>query len=92
MGTLESLRLTKIWFVFWRMWTQKTEFFENGKILEKRNEKENKFPVIFQSHGLFGHCNMYTNICSDLASFGYVVFSLEHECGSAGYAKTVITL
>ena len=33
--------------------------------------------------------DMYTNVCSDLASFGYVVFALEHECGSAAYAKQV---
>ena len=41
------------------------------------------FPVIVFSHGLSGHFYVYSGICSDLASHGYVVAAVEHRDGSA---------
>lgn len=51
--------------------------------------KKQKWPVIIFTHGLFGTMEMYTSLCSTLASQGYVVLALEHEDGSAIYSKTV---
>jgi len=45
-----------------------------------------QFPVIIFSHGLLGSLEMYTSLCHQLASFGYVVVAPEHEDGSALYA------
>ena len=42
-------------------------------------------PVICFSHGLFGNAEMYTKLCSDLASHGMLVVACEHEDGSASY-------
>ena len=42
-----------------------------------------KFPVVIFSHGLAGFRSMYSLICSELASQGYVVFSIEHGDGTA---------
>jgi platelet-activating factor acetylhydrolase len=41
------------------------------------------FPVVIFSHGLAGFRSMYSLICSELASQGYVVFSIEHGDGTA---------
>eukprot|EP00913_Durusdinium_trenchii_P004092 g3791.t1 len=36
--------------------------------------------------GIWGACEMYTQFCRDLASFGIVVIAMEHEDGSGIYA------
>lgn len=41
-------------------------------------------PIIF-SHGLTACRGLYTNICSELASYGYMVFALDHHDGSCCY-------
>ncbi len=48
---------------------------------------EDRFPIVFFSHGLFGSMEMYSNICRHLASMGMVVVAIEHEDGSACYAQ-----
>ncbi|RXG58800.1 Platelet-activating factor acetylhydrolase [Armadillidium vulgare] len=40
---------------------------------------QGKFPLIVFSHGLIGHRIMYSTICNDLASHGFVVAALEHR-------------
>ncbi|EAR87054.1 plasma platelet-activating factor acetylhydrolase (macronuclear) [Tetrahymena thermophila SB210] len=40
--------------------------------------KMKKFPVVIISHGLAAHCNAYTLFAKELASKGYIVFSMEH--------------
>lgn len=55
--------------------------------LEVLEVSDTKFPVVVFSHGLCGTRTMYSIICSELASHGYVVFALEHADGSASAAK-----
>jgi hypothetical protein len=56
---------------------------------EKRNV-EVKWPVVVFSHGLFGSMELYTIICSEIASHGFVVVAPEHEDGSASYAEVAM--
>lgn len=41
--------------------------------------EEKTFPVIVYSHGLGAMRTVYSGICCDLASHGYVVASVEHK-------------
>ena len=50
---------------------------------------DTKFPVVIFSHGLSGTMEMYTEICSQLASLGCVVVAVEHADASASYTTRV---
>ena len=41
------------------------------------------------SHGLIANRFIYSTICSELASFGYIVFSIDHFDGSGTYTEDV---
>lgn len=64
---------------------KKEEKINEDEILEEEEEgaskekKMNKFPVVLISHGIAGHCNAYTLFAKELASKGYIVFSMEHK-------------
>eukprot|EP00434_Breviolum_minutum_P030248 symbB.v1.2.026754.t2/scaffold2681.1/size73127/3 len=45
-----------------------------------------KWPIVIFSSGIWGSCEMYTQYLRDLASFGMVVISIEHEDGSGIFA------
>lgn len=58
-------------------------------ILLKDNVAPKRFRVIIFSHGIAGNADIYSKICSDLASKGNIVIALEHEDGSGTYAYDV---
>ncbi|GAA5809909.1 hypothetical protein MFLAVUS_003324 [Mucor flavus] len=62
---------------------KKTRFYKDAQVLEQ------DFPVIIFSHGLGGNRLIYSSICSDLASHGFIVAAIEHRDGSASLAKGV---
>jgi hypothetical protein len=45
------------------------------------------FPVVLFSHGLGGHRSLYSMLCAELASQGYVVFAAEHADGTASTCR-----
>jgi platelet-activating factor acetylhydrolase len=50
--------------------------------------RNKKFPLVVFSHGLGGSMEMYTQLCQQIASHGYLVVAMEHEDGSGAYAET----
>ena len=54
----------------------------NAALLEAPTAN-NRWPVMFFSHGLAGSRNMYSHICGSLASHGIVVVAMDHRDGSS---------
>jgi dienelactone hydrolase len=52
------------------------------------NVPDSKFPVVIFSHGLGGCMEMYTALCQEIASEGFIVVAVEHGDGSGAYAET----
>jgi pimeloyl-ACP methyl ester carboxylesterase len=48
---------------------------------------DQRFPIVVFSHGLGGCLEMYTELCKQIASYGFWVVALEHEDGSGCYAE-----
>lgn len=71
--------------VSWLMATQwhiNTNTVENGPLAsEFSSGSKSIIPIVF-SHGYLTVKMMYTVICSELASYGYIVFSMGHQDGS----------
>jgi hypothetical protein len=44
---------------------------------------QERWPILLFSHGLYGIPELYTLLCENMASFGYVVFAPYHTDGSA---------
>lgn len=49
------------------------------------------WPLVVFVSGLFGSCEMYSQFCREVASLGVVVIAMEHEDGSAVFAKSGAT-
>lgn len=48
----------------------------------RKSPKEPKFPLVLFSHGLGGTRTMYSSVCGEFASYGFVVCAVEHRDGS----------
>jgi len=46
------------------------------------------YPLMVFSHGLMGSSDSYTKTCADIASHGFIVVAVDHEDGSASFART----
>ncbi len=53
----------------------------------KESSKNSIVPVIF-SHGMAANRTMNSGTCRDLASFGYIVFAVDHQDLSCSFFKT----
>jgi len=49
------------------------------------------WPLVIFSSGLWGCCEMYTQLCREIASAGAIVVAIEHEDGSGIYAQNAKT-
>jgi platelet-activating factor acetylhydrolase len=61
--------------------------FSDAPVARNSNCNSGLWPVVIFSHGLYGTLEMYSTLCMQIASFGYIVIAMEHEDGSAIYAK-----
>jgi platelet-activating factor acetylhydrolase len=48
--------------------------------------EQKQLPILIFSHGLYGNRTTYSMICSEFASHGWLVFSIEHHDGSASHS------
>ena len=53
---------------------------------EVGSPRKDKLPILLFSHGIGGNCEIYSQLCADIADSGFIVVALEHEDGSASYA------
>jgi dienelactone hydrolase len=56
--------------------------------VDNNNNIPTKYPIVLFSHGLGGCMEMYTQLCQQIASHGYIVIAMEHEDGSGAHAET----
>ena len=74
----------------WQHMPSAAMFFLRDKAHPLRYEegcpRNQKLPVLLFSHGIGGNCEIYSQLCADIADAGFVVVALEHEEGSASYA------
>jgi dienelactone hydrolase len=66
----------------------KMDVSENGELPSEFEEGHKKLiPLIFL-HGISSNRSMNTGTCKDLASHGYIVFTMDHEDGTCSYTKS----
>ena len=66
----------------------KMDTWENGDISKDFTKYNVLTPVIF-SHGMSGNRNWNSGTCRDLASHGFIVFSIDHRDRTSNYVETI---
>ncbi|KAI8576628.1 hypothetical protein K450DRAFT_302566 [Umbelopsis ramanniana AG] len=61
---------------------KRTHFYMDAPL----SDEEASYPIVIFSHGLAGNRLIYSNLCSQLASHGLIVFAIEHRDGSGSLA------
>lgn len=81
-----NVKLEPTWkYYFWRDITM--DVCPDGEIAQFFKSGEFKLcPIVF-SHGMKGSRCMYSTICQEMASHGYIVFALDHHDGSCPYTE-----
>lgn len=62
--------------------TEGSDIKTDHELGPRKPPKEPKFPLVLFSHGLGGTRTMYSSVCGEFASYGFVVCAIEHRDGS----------
>lgn len=73
-----------LFYTFNQVYTKVHDFKKNNVNI---NETVNELIPIIISHGLTASRSLYSSLCSELASFGYIVFALDHHDGTCCYTE-----
>jgi len=60
---------------------------ENGKLAKVFANGQEKLAPIIWSHGMGATANHYSSLCREMASYGYIAFSLDHHDRSVAYTE-----
>ncbi len=75
-----------VFYTFNSIYTKVYDFKNKKNNVELNNDTNEIIPIII-SHGLTASRSLYSTLCSELASFGYMVFALDHHDGTCCYTE-----
>ena len=75
-----------IYYTFNQLYSKVYDFKNIKKNISLNNNVNEIIPIII-SHGLTASRSLYSSLCSELASFGYMVFALDHHDGTCCYTE-----
>jgi len=75
-----------IYYTFNQLYSKVYDFKKIKKNISLNNNVNEIIPIII-SHGLTASRSLYSSLCSELASFGYMVFALDHHDGTCCYTE-----
>jgi predicted dienelactone hydrolase len=65
----------------------KIDAIKNANLAKDFSSGRKKLRPVLFSHGLFANNKMYTGLCIDLASHGFIVFAPNHSDGSCMHTQ-----
>ena len=75
-----------VFYTFNSIYTKVYDFKNKKNNVELNNDTNEIIPIII-SHGLTASRSLYSTLCSEFASFGYMVFALDHHDGTCCYTE-----